>query len=204
MSQIVYLKAGINIEGYDHILSFRRQFYIKHEDASKLPGSLSLLHNLTDFRVFFTDDRIICFLCKSTGHTSNICKKNDSNPLPSTQPTETDLGLESLTSPHTPQDTTETPTDILTTKNSGDTSIQPDMPDDSWPAPKNPAPLNLSSTVPATLPQECNGSVPPPQTSSSPNTSQYPEDPPQHQLTSPQTVLKLPLPIPQINTKDLP
>jgi len=152
MSQIVYLKAGINIEGYDHILSFRRQFYIKHEDASKLPGSLSLSHNLTDLRVFFTDNRIICFLCKSTGHTSNTCKKNDSNFLPSTQPMEIDLGVEPLTSLHTPQDTKETLTDILTTKNSGDTSIQLDMSDDFWPAPKNPAPLNLSSTVPATLP----------------------------------------------------
>jgi len=94
---------------------------------------------------------------------------------------ETDLGVEPLTSPHTPQDTAETPTDILTTKNLGDTSIQPDTPDDSWPAPKNLAPLNLPSTVPTTLTQEGNGSVPPPQTSSSPNTSQYPEYPPQHQ-----------------------
>ncbi|KAL4097756.1 hypothetical protein QTP88_022478 [Uroleucon formosanum] len=40
-SQINYLKAGINIEGYEHIMSFRRQMYINHEDTNKLPGSLT-------------------------------------------------------------------------------------------------------------------------------------------------------------------
>ena len=44
-SQINHLKAGINIEGYEHILSFRRQVYIKHEDIQKLPGPLTLNHN---------------------------------------------------------------------------------------------------------------------------------------------------------------
>jgi len=44
VSDIAYLKAGINIEGYEHILSFRRQMFIKHEDTTNLPGSLPLLH----------------------------------------------------------------------------------------------------------------------------------------------------------------
>lgn len=70
----------INIEGYEHILSFRRQMYIKYEDAPNLSGSLPLLHNQTEFRIFLTNDRITCFLCKSTGHTSNNCKKIDANP----------------------------------------------------------------------------------------------------------------------------
>jgi hypothetical protein len=30
-SQINYQKAGIKIEGYEHIMSFRRQMYIKYE-----------------------------------------------------------------------------------------------------------------------------------------------------------------------------
>lgn len=86
VSEIAYLKAGINIEGYEHILSFRRQMFIKHEEYPNLPGSLPLLHNQTEYRVFFTDDRITCFLCKSTGHTSNNCKKINVNPQTATTP----------------------------------------------------------------------------------------------------------------------
>ncbi|KAE9537358.1 hypothetical protein AGLY_006381 [Aphis glycines] len=62
VSEIGYLNAGINIEKYEHILSFHCQFFIKHEEAQNLPGSLSLFNNQADFRVFFTDDRITCFL----------------------------------------------------------------------------------------------------------------------------------------------
>lgn len=75
-SQINHLKAGINLAGYEHILSFRRQIYIKHEDIQKLPGSLSITHNQFQFRVFFTDDTLTCYTCHKTGHTSNTCKKD--------------------------------------------------------------------------------------------------------------------------------
>jgi len=76
VSQINYLKAGINIEGYEHILSFRRQMFINQEDVIKLPGSLVINFNQTSFRIFFTDDRITCFLCKAVGHTSASCTKH--------------------------------------------------------------------------------------------------------------------------------
>jgi len=88
-SQINYLKAGLNIEGYEHILSFRRQMYINHEDIPKLPGSLIINSNGSLFRIFLTDDSITCYTCKSTGHTSNTCKKdflNDLNSLPPHNP----------------------------------------------------------------------------------------------------------------------
>jgi len=75
-SQINYLKAGINLEGYEHILSFHRQMYIKHEDTIKLPGSLILNHNQSQFRIFFTDDSITCYTYKTTGHTAQTCKRN--------------------------------------------------------------------------------------------------------------------------------
>uniref|UniRef100_A0A2S2QA68 Transposon TX1 uncharacterized protein n=1 Tax=Sipha flava TaxID=143950 RepID=A0A2S2QA68_9HEMI len=76
ISQINHLKAGINIEGYEHIMSFRRQIYLKHEDIPKLPNSLLITQNESQFRIFFTDDKITCFLCKATGHTTNNCKNN--------------------------------------------------------------------------------------------------------------------------------
>ncbi|KAE9528624.1 hypothetical protein AGLY_012199 [Aphis glycines] len=76
VSQISHLKAGIFAEGYDHILSFRRQMYIKYDDTPKIPSSLLISANDSQFRIFFTDDKITCFICKSTGHTSSTCKKS--------------------------------------------------------------------------------------------------------------------------------
>lgn len=90
VSQISHLKAGIFAEGYDHILSFRRQMYIKYDDIPKLPGSLLISENESQFRIFFNDDKITCFTCKSTGHTSLTCKKlNLSNTRISSSPQQT-------------------------------------------------------------------------------------------------------------------
>ncbi|KAF0710293.1 Uncharacterized protein FWK35_00028005, partial [Aphis craccivora] len=79
LSEITFLKAGIKEIGYEHILSFRRQIYIKHEDIPNLPGSILINTNETNFRIFFTDDTITCYTCKSTGHTSMTCNKNTKN-----------------------------------------------------------------------------------------------------------------------------
>lgn len=65
----------INMEGYEHIMSFRRQIYINHEDIPRLPSSMLITQNDNQFRIFFTDDTLTCFLCKAVGHTSNNCKK---------------------------------------------------------------------------------------------------------------------------------
>lgn len=79
LSEISFLKAGIKEIGYEHILSFQRQIYIKHEDIPNLPGSILINTNETNFRIFFTDDTITCYTCKSTGHTSMTCNKNTKN-----------------------------------------------------------------------------------------------------------------------------
>jgi len=79
ISQITHLKAGINVEGYEHIMSLRRQMYINHEDIPELPSSLLININENQSRVFFTNDKITCFLCKSVGHTTTNCKKNIEN-----------------------------------------------------------------------------------------------------------------------------
>lgn len=94
VSNLTHIKAGINIEGYEHILSFRRQMFINQEDISKLPGSLVINFNQTQFRIFFTDDRITCFLCKAVGHTSASCK----NQIPSSCIPDTHITNNSLTS----------------------------------------------------------------------------------------------------------
>jgi hypothetical protein len=84
LTPISFLKAGFTTDDLSHIISFRRQTHIPHEDISKLPGSLLINFEDTDYRVFLTDDTLTCYICKNTGHTSAHCKSTSalsSNPL---------------------------------------------------------------------------------------------------------------------------
>jgi len=75
-SQIKHLKSGINVEeGYEHIMSFHCQMFLNHDDIAKLPCLLLISINEKQFRIFFTYDKIACFLCKSVEHTTTNCKK---------------------------------------------------------------------------------------------------------------------------------
>lgn len=74
ITPITFLKAGFHTEDLSHIISFRRHTHIKFEDTSKLPGSLVIHFENTDYRIFLTDDTLTCYLCKRTGHTSAHCK----------------------------------------------------------------------------------------------------------------------------------
>jgi len=73
-SNITFLKAGFNINELAHITSFRRQVYINPEDYYKLPPSIVINLNDTNFRIFLTDDTVTCFICKLKGHLSSACK----------------------------------------------------------------------------------------------------------------------------------
>lgn len=109
-------------------MSFRRQIFLKHEDIPKLPNSLVITLNETQFRIFFTDDKITCFLCKAIGHTTNNCKNkveniSESNPLPITN------------KPNKPVPTTEDHTDSIENilpPTSPLLDIQPDQPIFNW------------------------------------------------------------------------
>jgi hypothetical protein len=46
---ITFLKAGFTTDDLPHIISFRRQTHIPHEDISKLPGSLVINFEDTDY-----------------------------------------------------------------------------------------------------------------------------------------------------------
>lgn len=40
-----------------------------------MPSSILINFDQTDYRIFLSDDTVMCYLCKQTGHTSNYCKK---------------------------------------------------------------------------------------------------------------------------------
>jgi len=55
--------------------------YIKHKYVTKLSNSIVITLNESQFGIFFTDDKITCFLCKAIEHTTNNCKNNIKNNL---------------------------------------------------------------------------------------------------------------------------
>ncbi|CAI6364022.1 unnamed protein product [Macrosiphum euphorbiae] len=74
LSPITFMKAGFPNDDFSHIGSFRRQVFIHPEHSDKIPSSILLHFDQTEYRVFLSDDTVTCFSCKQTGHTSNHCK----------------------------------------------------------------------------------------------------------------------------------
>jgi hypothetical protein len=116
---ITFLKAGFIFENLSHIISLKRQTYVKQEDISKLLNSIIINFDNTEYRIFLTDDTLTCYLCKRTGHTSSYCKntiaqnqilseddKEKTFRQPETQTDNTDISnntFENLDSSHSPQ-----------------------------------------------------------------------------------------------------
>lgn len=75
-SPITCLRAGIQLEGYTHILSFRRQLFVKAEDIPKMPSSILINYDGTNHCIFISDDQVTCFSCKMTGHVASKCPFN--------------------------------------------------------------------------------------------------------------------------------
>jgi len=78
VSAITNIGAGIHEVGFEHILSFRRQMYIIPDDFEKLPSSVVITHENTNYRIFMTDDQLTCFTCHQKNHTSSRCPLNKS------------------------------------------------------------------------------------------------------------------------------
>lgn len=72
-SNITFLRAGMTDPGYSHILSFRRQFYIKPECEGNLPDALQITYEDTTYWIYLTTDTTTCFVCKQEGHIARVC-----------------------------------------------------------------------------------------------------------------------------------
>lgn len=84
-------------EGLVNILSERRFIYIPIEESEKLPSSEVVKYEDDEYRVFYNDAQIKCFICHQFGHTTQTCEyaykpedlqnKSDSTTHPSSQET---------------------------------------------------------------------------------------------------------------------
>lgn len=49
--------------------------YISPGDENKIPSSLVVNFENSNYRISLSNDEITCFICKQIGHTSNNCTK---------------------------------------------------------------------------------------------------------------------------------
>ena len=76
VSKITYIRAGINDSGFTHLLSFRRQMYIKPEDVATLPPVLRINFDDTTYFIYLSTEKVTCFICNEEGHLAKHCKKS--------------------------------------------------------------------------------------------------------------------------------
>ncbi|CAH2097714.1 unnamed protein product [Euphydryas editha] len=79
-SSITFLRAGFTEPGFNHIMSFRRQVYISPEDIVKLPESIQLSYEDTNYWIYFSSESMLCFMCKKVGHIVKNCPENANRP----------------------------------------------------------------------------------------------------------------------------
>ena len=77
-SPIEYLRLSQE-EGLTHVLSERRRVFISKETAEKLPSSEFVTFEDDQYRVFYNDAQIKCFICHQFGHTTQTCEFSKSS-----------------------------------------------------------------------------------------------------------------------------
>ncbi|XP_044748699.1 uncharacterized protein LOC123309578 [Coccinella septempunctata] len=79
VSPITFLRAGIPDDEYNHILSFRRQVYvIPPSESFTLQTSKLINFEENEHRIFFSTDKMECYICKQTGHIAANCPNTNS------------------------------------------------------------------------------------------------------------------------------
>lgn len=76
-SPLSFLRAGLQDEEFNHILSFRRQVYISpsQDNEPVIQSTMLIPYEDTIYRIFLSADNMECFLCKERGHISSTCPR---------------------------------------------------------------------------------------------------------------------------------
>lgn len=73
VSPVSFIGAGLGIDRFRHMCSFRRQVFIATDQQVEVPSSILIVHEEEAYRVFLSDDKVRCFRCKEEGHISSNC-----------------------------------------------------------------------------------------------------------------------------------
>ena len=79
VSSITSIKAGIHRPELGHLMSFRKQLYINPEDLDKIPTNLKISHDNVNFWIYFSTEKLSCYLCHEEGHLAKYCKNSEIN-----------------------------------------------------------------------------------------------------------------------------
>ena len=93
VSSIHGIKASLTKPGRAHILSFRRQVYIKEQDEKMLPESLEIFFEDTKYWIYLSTNSTLCFICKQNGHIAKQCPNIDTHTT-HTQPSNSTINEE--------------------------------------------------------------------------------------------------------------
>lgn len=74
VSPITTMRAGIYLPEMSHILSFRKQMYIKPDDFPKIPNNMQITHENVNYWIYLSAEKLTCFHCKEEGHLAKYCK----------------------------------------------------------------------------------------------------------------------------------
>lgn len=72
--EVSYLRVDPSDDEFDHVISWRRQFFTTTEVIKdRLPGSILIKHENRNYRIFITTDEFTCFKCHAAGHKAEYC-----------------------------------------------------------------------------------------------------------------------------------
>lgn len=72
---ITNIRCSSSNETRKHVLSHRRQFYVKEEDCDKIPPKLEIKFMETTFMISLGSEDIKCHYCKKSGHIAKYCSE---------------------------------------------------------------------------------------------------------------------------------
>lgn len=85
VSPVSFIGAGIGVDRYRHMCSFRRQVFVAVDQTANIPTSIEITFENEIYRVFLADDKVRCFKCKEEGHIAANCTiVTDDIAIPST------------------------------------------------------------------------------------------------------------------------
>lgn len=73
VSPMSFIGAGIGLDKFRHVCSFRRQIFVATEQSVEIPGTILVSFEDEEYRIFLSDDKLRCFKCKEEGHIASNC-----------------------------------------------------------------------------------------------------------------------------------
>lgn len=83
-SIISFSRLGLSKQGLTHIMNVRRWAYINPEDIVKLPKSMEIQFEESQYWICISSENLTCFLCKQESHTAKHCSLVNSDLEPTT------------------------------------------------------------------------------------------------------------------------